>query len=142
MTSQELQSQVDALMEENKVGENFSACIPSDWPTEAWRMVLNSESPHWDQECLHVFVARHVHAPAEIVRELATSPYWRVRVTIAMKRNLPKDLFPILAQSPDEAVRSTIAANKKAPITVIESLKNDEAESVREMVGRRLANLK
>lgn len=138
---QNVQALVEELIEKNKLTDQFSEPVPEDWPIEAWRLLLNTESECWDTESLHCWIAHHVYAPEEIIRVLAKSPYRRVRSWVASKRNLPKDLFEVMAQDKDETIRSRIAQNKKAPLKVVESLKNDPAESVRRVVQYRLTRL-
>lgn len=138
-TQLQAQALVDELMMKNKVGEQFSHNVPSDWPIEAWHLLLNVESEFWDTESLHFWVAGHVYTPEEIVRILAMSSYGRVRCRIADKRNLPKDMFATLAKHEDEGVRSCIAQNKKTPLEVVKSLKNDSSEIVRRIVNFQLA---
>jgi hypothetical protein len=137
-TQQQAQALVDELMERNKLGDQFTHSIPSDWPIEAWHLLLTVESELWDMESLHRWIAGFVYTPEEIVRILARSPNWHVRSNVASKRNLPKDLFALMAKDEDEAVRGSIAQNKKTPMEILQSLKDDPTETVRRIVQFRL----
>jgi hypothetical protein len=137
-SSDRIHELVDELMASNSSGDQFGHSVPSDWPLEAWLLLLDSRSSQWDTESLHFWLAGHVNAPEQIVRILAGSPHMRVRWRIARKRKLPVDLFEVLAHDEDEGVRNSIAENKKTPREVLARMLADPSASVRRLVEARL----
>lgn len=129
---------VNWLIHENSSSNTFNHAIPSSWPIEAWRMLLDVRSEKWDLAHFYTWIAGHTYAPDEIVRILSKDTERRVRMRIAEKRNLPNDLFHELAKDSDEGVRQNIARNKKVPKDVVRHLENDQSYAVRNIAKMRL----
>lgn len=130
---------VSRLIQENKHSNEFTSPIPENWPIEAWRLLMQTDSELWSTESLHMWIAGHTYAPEEVVRILSASPSERVRWRVASKRNLPKDLFSVLASDECDGVRQSIVRNRKAPLEVLENLRNDPSLVVRKLVEMRLS---
>ena len=85
------------------------------------------------------WVAYNKSVPLSILRLLATSEDWRVRVMVAMKRKLDGATFCLLAGDPDAKVRHSITYNAKAPADVLERLCGDKEQFVAEAARERLS---
>jgi len=129
---------VNCLIDENSSSDSFNDAIPSNWPIEAWRILLDVRSEKWDLAHFHTWIAGHAYAPEEIVRMLAKNTERRVRMRVAEKRNLPTDLFLELAKDCDEGVRQSVARNKKTPKDIMRYLENDRSNAVRDLVKLQL----
>lgn len=139
-SEKEARDLVNCLMHKNSSSDAFDHAIPSGWPIEAWRILLDVRSSKWGLDCFHVWIAGHVYAPEEIIRILAKNTERRVRMRVAEKRNLPSDLLWELARDCDEGVRQSVARNKKTPVKILEYLADDQSDAVRGLVKLRLEN--
>ncbi|MBK9143443.1 MAG: hypothetical protein IPM23_13150 [Candidatus Melainabacteria bacterium] len=85
-------------------------------------------------------LARSIHAsPMEVWWNLATSRDSKMRLKVAVTREVPAKIARLLAIDPDPGVRRSLAANSGVPSSILAILAADDESEVREAAVSTLA---